>query len=346
MRPFDYDFQGAGDRPDLTRSCDVASYASAKMLPVEFLTKLGVHTVRHPYDPKRQAMAIPYRNSDGTLFRQRVRVGLKKAADGADKRMVWDKKPEGYGTILYGLDRLSESNDQSPRLLLVEGESDAQTAWWHGYQALGVPGAHNFKPERDDEHLEGRDVVAMVEPDTGGEALVRRLSRSAHRGQISLAWLKESKDLSDLHVLCPERFECRLDTAIAEAVPLDAFLDSHPDLDDRQPRYNRPQLPKGYRYLNDGAIEVTVGDNQWKLLCSPLEFVATTRDEDQKTWTFSSKPCATCYPRHAFAEHRAVFNTSAYRSPGIEGQSLPSREAGIKLPLCIRYQSVRLVFTQ
>lgn len=70
-------------------------------------------------------IAIPYRNSDGTLHRKRLRAALHKMADGSDERMRWDGS--GNGTILHGLDKLALAGDQP--LLLVEGESDAQTAW-------------------------------------------------------------------------------------------------------------------------------------------------------------------------------------------------------------------------
>jgi len=38
-------------------------------------------------------------------------------------------------------------------LVLVEGESDCHTLWYHGVEALGVPGASNFEEEWA-EHLQ------------------------------------------------------------------------------------------------------------------------------------------------------------------------------------------------
>ena len=32
-------------------------------------------------------------------------------------------------------------------MVLVEGESDCHTLWHHGVEALGIPGASNFKEE-------------------------------------------------------------------------------------------------------------------------------------------------------------------------------------------------------
>ena len=44
--------------------------------------------------------------------------------------------------------KLKEFNDDY--IILVEGESDTQTLWYYKAQALGVPGAKNFK----EEHIE------------------------------------------------------------------------------------------------------------------------------------------------------------------------------------------------
>ncbi|GAH15238.1 unnamed protein product, partial [marine sediment metagenome] len=46
--------------------------------------------------------------------------------------------------MLYGLDRL-ESFKKDGWVLLVEGESDCWTAWYHGIPALGLPGKTHWK---------------------------------------------------------------------------------------------------------------------------------------------------------------------------------------------------------
>ena len=149
-----------------------------KMLPVELLRSLGAETVSNPYAPSRQALCIPYRHADGSVHRNRIRAALLKSGND-DRRMFWDQQPEGHGTILYGLHRLNGAK----RIILVEGESDAQTLWLHDYAALGLPGAGNFNPERDDRHLRGSEVVAFMESDEGGKTLLKRLSASAHRSR-------------------------------------------------------------------------------------------------------------------------------------------------------------------
>ena len=49
-------------------------------------------------------------------------------------RFYWKK---GSSTNLYGLDKLKDYKNEY--IIIVEGESDTQTLWYHGIQALGVP---------------------------------------------------------------------------------------------------------------------------------------------------------------------------------------------------------------
>ncbi len=203
--------QELGIKPHLAQEgFSLEAYAALKHLPIAFLRSLGLETVQNPYRPNRQALSIPYKRPDGSLLRLRYRV----ARDGSAK-LIWDKA-QGHSVSLYGLDRLQESRDP---LFLVEGESDCHTLWFRGRAALGAPGASTFRPARDDVFLEGRRMIALVEPDQGGEALLRRLMQSSHQDRIAAARLSGFKDVSELHIREPERFDEILDAAVQAAAP-------------------------------------------------------------------------------------------------------------------------------
>ena len=195
--------------------------------------------------------------------------------------MLWDRQPQGHGLVPYGLDRLTQCGGP---LYLVEGESDAQTLWHHGFAALGLPGAASFNAERDDPHLEGYEVIALMETDEGGKALMRKLSRSRHRHRIRVAPMLDFKDASEMHQACPKSFATRLKAITSQAVALDELLDDIPELD-ASAVVERPSLPPGFRRRSDGQLEYSVGeDDSWKWLCTPLELLATSRDRDQRGW--------------------------------------------------------------
>jgi uncharacterized protein (DUF927 family) len=270
-------------RLDDVHNCSLETYACAKALPSGFLQDLGLQTIANPYAPSRRAVQIPYLTTEGELHRHRIRAALKPSAEG-DNRMLWDKQPEGFGTILYGLHRLNGTG----QIILVEGESDTQTLWFYGLNALGLPGAANFKPKRDDRHLEGRDVIAFMESDEGGVTLIRRLSASAHCARIRIAMPQPFKDVSDMHATCPERFRARLENAITKAVPLERLLEQAPELDERA-KVVRAALPAGFRHRRDGHVEYRIGEDKegepiWAWLCSPIQVLAITRDRDQHAW--------------------------------------------------------------
>ena len=66
--------------------------------------------------------------------------------------------------MLYGLWRL-EKIRKAGYVVLVEGESDAQTLWYHKLPALGISGASDWKSEWSS-HLEGVErIYAVIEPD-------------------------------------------------------------------------------------------------------------------------------------------------------------------------------------
>lgn len=194
--------------------CTLQAYADAKRLPLDFLKTLGLT------DTKRNGVAcvrIPY-GPDGPV---RFRTGLT----GGD-RFRWRS---GSRPTLYGLWRLAESATL-PSIVLVEGESDAQTLWLYGIAALGVPGAVNWNEQQDAPYLDGISTIyVVVEPDAGGEAVKRWVSRSRLRERVRLVVLGEHKDVSALHLADPTRFRERWAAACEAAVAWTALARQEAD---------------------------------------------------------------------------------------------------------------------
>src|SRR5260370_180288 len=110
------------------KTLSLRDLALEKQLPWQFLFRLGV--MEHPSG----GLQIPYHRPDGTLAaRHRIRTALI-----AKEGSRWSK---GEGSIVaYGLDRLEGARKRG-YLVLVEGESDCWTLWYHQFPALGLPGA-------------------------------------------------------------------------------------------------------------------------------------------------------------------------------------------------------------
>jgi hypothetical protein len=184
-------------------------YAEAKRLPVEFLrAELGITGITYAGE---HAVRIPYMRGDGTEAAVRIRLAL----DG-DSRFVWRK---GSKPLLYGLSRLGRAHDLG-YVVLVEGESDAQTLWLHHRPAIALPGAGNWNEARDAPELDGIDAIYVVlEPGKGGETLLDHLRGSRIHDRLRLVRLEGAKDVSELHVADPDAFGERFESALQRAVP-------------------------------------------------------------------------------------------------------------------------------
>jgi putative DNA primase/helicase len=195
--------------------CNLKNYSEAKGLPVEYLKKLGLSERKYQGRP---AVRIPYRNENGEEAAVRFRVALEKSEDG-DDRFRWRT---GSKAMLYGLWRLEQIR-KAGWVVLVEGESDTQTLWFHGIPALGIPGVETWK-ERWAEHLEGVErVYVVVESDEGGQTLKEKLLASSIRGRLHLVELAEFKDASGLFLSDRESFKERFTAALKAATPYAEF---------------------------------------------------------------------------------------------------------------------------
>jgi hypothetical protein len=192
--------------------CTLENYAAVKGLPVEFLQKQGLRDQKYQGQP---AVRISYRGVDGSEVAVRYRTALEKSEE-ADERFKWRT---GSKARLYGLWRL-EAIRKANYVVLVEGESDAQTLWYHGLPALGIPGASNWKPEWS-EHFEGIEkIYVVIEPDQGGDTLREKLSASSLRERLHVVDLGGYKDASGLYLSNRKRFKGNLNRTLKSAVPL------------------------------------------------------------------------------------------------------------------------------
>ncbi len=189
------------------RGYTVEEYAQSKRLPVDFLKRLGVTQGRYASVP---AVRIPYLAADGGEAAVRFRLSLT-----ADNRFRWKI---GSKPALYGLWRLG--NLPPKYIVLVEGESDAHTLWLHDIPALGLPGAANWREERDAPHVAGAAVIyVVIEPDKGGQAVKAWVAKSRIRERVRLVTLDEHKDPSALYLADPEHFSERWAAVLAASQP-------------------------------------------------------------------------------------------------------------------------------
>jgi len=197
------------------KGCGLEEYAEAKKLPVGFLTDLGLSEISYCKQP---AVKVIYFDEEGNEAATRYRTALKKE-NGADNRFRWKR---GTKPILYGLWRLSEA-EKKGFVVMVEGESDCHTLWFHTVPAVGIPGANSWKEEWADYFKEIAAIYVVVEPDAGGEAVVKWVKGSKIRDKVFVISLKNVKDPSELHLKEPENFKTVFNEALSNAKKFEAI---------------------------------------------------------------------------------------------------------------------------
>ncbi|HKH28693.1 MAG TPA: hypothetical protein VKA61_10210 [Sphingomicrobium sp.] len=166
--------------------CPLNGYAALKSLPTVFLGQLGLSDM---LDHGVPVLRIPYRDFSGTRVAVRLRTALEKSA-GRDDRFRWET---GSKPLLYGLWLLRPEAS----VVIVEGESDCHTLWHHGINAVGLPGAGMWSERRDAHHFANFEkIYAVIEPDQGGEAMLRCIGKSSLRDRAQLVRLDGFKDPS------------------------------------------------------------------------------------------------------------------------------------------------------
>jgi len=183
-------------------------YAEAKRLPIDFLRKEGVSDMMYQGSP---AIRIPYYDEGGAEAAVQFRIALEKV--GSDDRFKWKK---GSKQCLYGRNHKWRDSHR----IIVEGASDCHTLWLHGFPAVGIPGADGWKDERDAPFFEGVETIyVVIEPDHGGEAVKKWLSKSRIRSRVRLISLNGYKDPSALYLSDPQHFKERFQRAIEQSIP-------------------------------------------------------------------------------------------------------------------------------
>ena len=185
-------------------------YAEAKTLPVSFLKECGLSNTIFAGRP---AVRIPYLGVGGEELALRFRVALH------GDRFRWKS---GNKPCLYGLNCIGDARTAG-YVVLVEGESDVHTLLHHGIPAVGLPGAANWREDRDAKYFDGIETIYIViEPDKGGDSVCKWLAQSAIRTRAKLLQVP-AKDPSAMHIADPLGFKEAWRVVLLGAIPWTAI---------------------------------------------------------------------------------------------------------------------------
>jgi 5S rRNA maturation endonuclease (ribonuclease M5) len=174
-------------------------------------------------DTGKPVVAFPYMDADRRVAFTRIRLSA-------------DTKPRSeFGskmTIPYGLwlsTNKADRKGQWPRAVIIcEGESDQMTLSQHGFSAIGVPGASNWKPEWAKLPIfrYAEQVYVIQEPGTAGKKFVETISRDFPEKAVPL--VLPVKDPSELHLKNIEMLQA-YDKEVAEQLLAERLLPTFGD---------------------------------------------------------------------------------------------------------------------
>ena len=193
--------------------CSLDQFAKFKNLPSEWLRAQGLSDFHYSLTDAK-ALRIPYLGQNAEKLATRHRISLR-----GPNRFRWKA---GDKPSLYGLHRLM--SDAHDYVVIVEGESDALTLWYHDVPAVGVPGASTWDDAWASYLERFGTVYVIVEPDQGGATLFKSLRESKLVDRLELVEFTDFDDVSELHLDDPDRFKERFRGELQRSTPLAAAL--------------------------------------------------------------------------------------------------------------------------
>ena len=191
----------------------VEKLAEAKQLPVEALHSFGLANFE-------AGVRFKYRDSRGMPARPRLRTAMR-GADGSQ----WDSTSTLPITTYSPPSGVQIAVDPS-EIILVEGESDCWSAWFHGVAACGIPGPEHWDKIEEGNVVGFETIYIIREPATDDsptyregvdayiDKLCQRLRTIGFQGPILELQMPDGLfDLSELHQADPDQFVTRLQNA-------------------------------------------------------------------------------------------------------------------------------------
>jgi hypothetical protein len=236
--------------PGEPKGITLADIAEAKGLPIGLLQRHGWFDQKRYGKYHKPAVGIPYKNRDGENSWLRYRVALT-----GDKRFFWRKGD--VGAPLYNAEDARHLPDAG-FVVIDGGETDTLTLLYHGFPAMGLPGEGNWNEEHHAHLVEGASTIfVIIEPDTGGEKVLRWLARSSIRERARLVFMRpETKDPNALYLADRENFKTAFQALLDVAVPFDPQKHAPQKAGDERPKHHSGEAGQDNAEESDRGLPI------------------------------------------------------------------------------------------
>jgi len=139
------------------------------------------------HEPYVGKLSIPYLTPSGP-------IDLRFRSLGVDNGPKYMSRP-GATTHIYNIQALQ---DESEVLAICEGELDTVVATQAGFNAVGLPGANNWKPFYARVLADWGKIVLLCDGDNAGREMAKNLSRELDN--VFPVFMPEGSDVNDVYL--------------------------------------------------------------------------------------------------------------------------------------------------
>lgn len=264
--------QTTGPSP-YAKAYTVAEYAMEKRLPKDWLESVCLLKQAKDRDGAGY-IKIPYYNVEGEPW-----IFRKRYPKGSAQRFKWSYGSAGK-IIMYGEWNIPQYYEDG-YAIIVEGESDTQTLWYLGFNALGCPGASMMKAEWVQRFGDIPKLFIHIEPDQGGELfqqeMMRNLKAGNYAGEVYLFTCKslDVKDPSELFIKYSDETVHKVQELLRTARRVNIQEYSVPENIADAPKHLR--CPDGWKYSDKGIFWIDPKNGFTEKLISRTPIILTER---------------------------------------------------------------------
>jgi len=169
---------------------EILPYLTGRGITEETARIFRLGYVKEPeigHEPYVGKLSIPYLTPAGP-------IDLRFRSLGVDNGPKYMSRP-GATTHIYNIQALQ---DESEVLAICEGELDTVIATQAGFNAVGLPGANNWKPFYARVLADWNKIVLLCDGDNAGREMAKNLSRELDN--VFPVFMPEGNDVNDIYL--------------------------------------------------------------------------------------------------------------------------------------------------
>jgi DNA primase len=169
---------------------EILPYLTGRGITEETARIFRLGYVKEPeigHEPYVGKLSIPYLTPAGP-------IDLRFRSLGVDNGPKYMSRP-GATTHIYNIQALQ---DESEVLAICEGELDTVVATQAGFNAVGLPGANNWKPFYARVLADWTKIVLLCDGDNAGREMAKNLSRELDN--VFPVFMPEGNDVNDIYL--------------------------------------------------------------------------------------------------------------------------------------------------